>query len=353
MSAAPHLPPKSCDLRARHAWQTLPMLLFVIVVAIIVSVAMAAVTVTWIVPFSESGTLSYSSLRAGTTLNSEAPSEDVRPFVIARVWQLYDTGSQTAQGFYPQSYQSVPVALISSDGWAVLASDQLGVDQRASYEVIDHHGRRHVVEDTYTDDVSGFTYIRIGGVSDAPFFRFANWNNLEAGNTLWHLGQQQLSRQVLSEISSLDTETPYAAWQQVRVHMMPEPGVMVTLDGELVGVVSEQQHLIPSWYIDNQYRDIVSEGQTNYLATDWQGFFVQGPQTVQGGTATVEGFYIAARPQSGPLRVGDIITKLNGEAVSSARLPNQLFYASTPINITVLRDGTEYEFSVEKTTIVR
>ena len=245
--------------------------------------------------------------------------------------------------------------LISSDGWAVLAGT-LGERNTENIEVIDQHGRKYGVSETLYDNVSGLTYIHIDGVTDAPFFRFANWNALEPTSDIWLLENGMLNELLLGYAQPVITNDTHAVWQQTVAHLFDEErsgAVAVTPNGELVGVVDVTGQLIPSWYIDNQYRNVVGSKRTRYTGAAWQGYLVRGQgQTDAGGSRSIEGFYVTVPGPSDPLRAGDVITNINGEPVTAERIVNQLLYASDPMTVTVLRDQELLDLSVAKRLIV-
>lgn len=354
MTAAPHLPPKSCNLRAHRTWLTLPMLLLVIVVATLASLTMAVVTVVWIAPPVATDSSFQSALRAGSILSDTASLNSAEPFVTSRVWQVYETSAETQPGFYPQSYTPQSLMLISSDGWAVMVGS-LEAQDIDEIEVIDQHGRSHAVQETLYDEISGLTYVHIDAVTDAPFFRFANWNALSPESDVWLLARDMLSEHVLGNPDVVTDAQQYAVWQQTIAYQFDhvDAVVAVTPSGELVGLVAGNGKLIPSWYVDNQYRAIVGEKRTRYMGASWQGYMVRGQGlTDAGGSRSIEGFYVAIPGPSDPLRAGDIVTNINGEPVTRERIVNQLLYANDPMTITVLRADQLLDLSVAKRVIV-
>lgn len=354
MTAAPHLPPKSCNLRAHRTWLTLPMLLIVIVIATLASLTMAVVTVVWIAPPVATDSSFQSALRAGSILSDTASLNSAEPFVTSRVWQVYETSAETQPGFYPQSYTPQSLMLISSDGWAVLAGS-LSARNLEDIEVIDQHGRSHGVQETLYDEMSGITYVHIDAVTDAPFFRFANWNALAPESDVWLLAHSMLTAHTLGNPAVVVDVDQYAVWDQTTAYQFDHAGavVAVTPSGELIGLVTDDGTLIPSWYVDNQYRDIVGEKRTRYLGASWQGYMVRGQGlTDAGGSRSIEGFYVAIPGPSDSLRAGDIITNINGEPITRERIVNQLLYASDPMTVTVLREDQILDLSVAKRVII-
>lgn len=355
MTPAPHLPPKTCDLRAHRTWLTLPMLLIVIVIAILTSLTMAVITVVWIAPPITPDAALQSTLRVGSFLSGTASLNSAEPFVTSRVWQVYEQSAQASSGFYPQSYTPQSLMLISSDGWAVLTGT-LGERDPEHIEVIDRHGRRYGVIETLYDPIGGFTYIHIDNVTDAPFFRFANWNALGVQSNILLLENGMLQERTLGYTTTRTDVKEHAVWEQTVVHVFDQEKagvVAVTPSGELVGVINSEGTLVPSWYIDNQYRHVVGDKQTKYTGAAWQGYMVRGQgQTDAGGSRTIEGFYVTLPGPSDSLRAGDIVTDINGEPVSANRIVNQLLYANDPMIITVLRGDQLLDLSVAKRIIV-
>ena len=83
---------------------------------------------------------------------------------------------------------------------------------------------------------------------------------------------------------------------------------------------------------------------------NWKGWIVNGVEW-EGKRKNLNGFYVSEASglaANKTVKVGDVIIKINGDAVSEQTLAEKIFIAPDEFKITVWRKGTEIELGVKK-----
>jgi S1-C subfamily serine protease len=119
--------------------------------------------------------------------------------------------------------------------------------------------------------------------------------------------------------------------------------------GELVGTTRDNR-VIPAWLISSQIGSLLEKNAVKYSLINWKGWMVNGVEW-EGKWKNLNGFYISEASGltvNKTVKVGDVIIKINGDAVSDQTLAEKIFIAPDEFKVTVWRKGAEIEVVVKK-----
>ncbi len=182
--SAPHLPPKSCDIKLHQRFLALPGILFIFGISLLSGFSAALMTFAWIVP-----PLSLDGVRAihdgSRSAENNMLDVGVESGIRQRLVSIFDTTKKTSDAIYPESALVTHAALLSSDGWAVLRVPSYRLGREKNWEAIDAQGVQHRIEAAVFDSVSGLLYVRLNG-DGFRIFPFADWNEIHSEISVWY-----------------------------------------------------------------------------------------------------------------------------------------------------------------------
>lgn len=353
--APPHLPPPSCRIDTHHRLRNLKWIVFIFAAAFLSGVAAALVTVAWIVPVIDQPVSYFFGIR-----NKE--SQDNNPVLDATVLRAMEQRTlditnkeKIINGFLASDAVEFRAVIVSSDGWAVayLPSGKLDVKKM---QAVDFQGVIYPIEKAIKDSVSGLVYLKVSGQG----FRinaFTNWDNAQGELQLWAIGKRpELVHAVLTNLSASEN---IDAWRPQLLRQfdsaLPAGALLFGDNGDLAGIVGAENTLIPAWLIEKQVGAFMNSGTAVYEILPWKGFWVNGLSSGDKVT-NLSGFYIADvgdKTYKNIIKKGDVLLKVNGQAITPEFLAKQIIFAPTELTVTLLRDGKEVEIHVKKILLTK
>lgn len=343
----PHLPPKSCSVDAHTMWLSVKWLAIVLVISALAGVAAALAVVAWVVPI---GGGSYIVNRVGPAVGSpQLLDANVVRQVRQRIIKLYDKRKAVGTGVYPESAQVGQAMLLSSDGWSVMYDPAFKIADSKQWRGVDHQGDIHFIEKATFEAKTGLVFFKFKG-TDFRVAPFINWETIQEGGYLWSVdgvwkpvkvGDRRVVAEgtfKLSDVYAQDSMSP-----------VTDVGSIVISDkGDLAGFVGKDGELVSAWFAQLLLPQILEKGSAQYGDVPVHGFFVDAVET-DGKWKDVLGFYVARvdRIEKGGVRVGDVITKVNGKAIDQFGLHREVLGADELV-LMVLRGGKEVEILFKK-----
>lgn len=354
MTPAPHLPPPACDLKTHHLMNTIRVILLVVAFAVPASIAATLATVVWIVPASipESVTeLETRNRRAQTDVLDPATATQVRQ----RLWTVYDKRQKLQSSFYPEGAELGIAVMLSSDGWAAMATPTGAVRDR-DWEGVDSQGVVYAVERTLPDLLSGVTYVKFAG-NNFRVMSFADARD-QSGVSAWQVDATS-AKNVSFSPSVLGAVSARPVWQQspefrLTAEVVPKSSVAVSARGDLAGLISPAGQLIPAWKTEPQLTAILNSGALDLRAVPWKGYTARGTTTNGTTTKKISGWYVAESPTRATISsvgVGDMVIAVGGRAVGENSIAELILSAPPEFSVTVIRGGKEQDIVVRKTPI--
>ncbi len=325
-------------------------------ISIAASLSTVFVAISWIVPRAVPEVQFYS-------FQHETPS--VVPVVNAelatrmseREARLYDKKNKLGSHWYPMNSDLSSGVFLTSDGWAVFPLeenfDEIQKKNISSFEVLDNRGVLYSVSKIVFDKNFHLLYAQVSGTG----FRFVSFPNSNVFKTdtlalTKKYGQYEISK-VLETEKNTD-EAAFEIWKSPRHFALEKmhSGLVFTDQGELLAL-SQNNTLVPAWYIEAALSSLLSKQTISYAAFPWKGNFVD--QTFENGfVKALNGFFItdiAGDKTKNTLKVGDVITKVQNEAVTPINLSHLLLQGSDPVSFEFIRDGKTLQITLPKQTL--
>lgn len=356
MFMPPHLPPKTCDIRAHHTFKSVWWLLFLVFVAGLASVALTLSTIVW---FAPSFIPDQMTLKTQKNIASQIADIDLSVLnnVKKRIWYIYDSRDKIGKQFYANSAKKYQAIMFSSDGWAVAYIPEYKAGAEKNWEGIDYQGKVYKIEKVTVDSVSNFSYIKFSG-NGFPFISFANWDNVSYNNIVWEIAQTEYKQHSLKK-DKAKTEEKYAIWEPQLFYTVLDDfeagNILINENGEMVGLLKENGKVIYGWLIDSQYASILQDEAPNYQAVKWTGYMVNGYVDYGDLTKKVSGFYVNnsnTKVTSSTIGVGDVITKIQNQPLDVLNLSRQVLLSPPDFMVTVYRDGQEFDIPLKKIKVL-
>lgn len=349
----PHLPPKTCDIKAHRTFKSIWGLLFLLAFAGLVSLTMTLSTLVWFVP---SFIPDQSVLSTQKDLGDRFADIDLSVMnnTKKKLWYVYDRRQKVDGQFYPDNAKALPAIMFSSDGWAVLYDAGYFLGLERYWEGLDYQGTIYKVEKVFVDNIGGFIYVKFDG-GGFPFVTFADWNKLDENSPVWEISRDSYKKHTLKNDSDNVNKRDYKIWQPQLLFKVSEflasGDILINENGELSGIVNDDGRLLYSWMIEGQLASVLQNSAVDYRAVSWTGYMAHGFVKVNDYTKRVNGFYVKNSPtkiSSSTVGVGDLVIKVQGAPVSLANLSRKILFAPEEFAVTVLRGGQEYEIMVKK-----
>ncbi len=356
MKIPPHLPRKACDVKAHQTWRSLWWLLFLIFIAGLTSLALTLASLVWLAPSFIPDQLTATFQRVSQPQRQEIDLS-VLNRTRQRLWYIYDKRQKIDGRFYSDEVDKLQAVMFSSDGWAVVYTPDYRKGMEKFWEGVDYQGSSYAIKNVFVDPVSKFNYVQFQGES-FPFTSFANWDGISQGSMVWEIANNNPKQHNLEKAVSFELTKVYSIWKPYFFYNLPEAeqagNLIIDDNGDLVGLVDENNNILFGWMINSQYASILQNGAPDYKAVAWNGYMVHGFVQQDDLTKRVAGFYVESSPTratSSTVGVGDVITRVQNRPVEAETLSRQLLSAPEQFSVTVLRDSKEFEIIVEKTSV--
>src|SRR3989338_11221916 len=349
----PHLPPESCRVDTHYRLRSLRWTVFLILISFLSGTAAALSVSAWITP-AQVASIGYRQNAVGNGKDSLFQSTD--PEFVRQTEQkiitVFDRRKKTNKLFYTDKALVGKAAMLSSDGWAGIFYPAYIVGEEKNWEAVDDKNLYYSFEKTAYDKVANLLYVKIKGAG----FRissFADSRNLTSGQGLWAVGKDGWRRVSLGELALVESKTATPIWRPTRYFSLSSEttdGALLFNDsGELIGAVDTGQ-VVPAWLISGQIGSLLEKNKVKYNLVNWKGWMVNGVER-EGKKKNLNGFYVSEASGSAAnkaVKVGDVIIKINGDAVLEQTLTEKIFIAPDEFKVTVWRNGEEIEAAVNK-----
>lgn len=343
---APHLPPPACSLEARHKWLTLKWVVFIVFLSFAAGSTAALLMVDYFYPLDMSGG-AYYFINRTKNINSPALDAAIVREIRYRLVRIYDEARIIQGQFYPETALVAQAVVLNAGGWSVMYAPQIINDVKVKLVGVDYQGVRRVIEKKLVDNVHGLIYLKLEGIG----FRaatFVNRNQSLSDLGIWGVNSNWQPLSVRFERTIKSPFYPASeAFSRFELGLEHVGRILLTDRGDLVGFSDKDGLLLPAWIVEAQLSSVLESGTLQKSPVDWQGYMVEGMKA-GGAWQEVTGFYIAeskSASQKNRVGKGDIVIKIQGEAVRKDRLAEQLWFAPKEFSVTVLRGGKEMDLT--------
>lgn len=351
---APHLPPKSCNVKWHERILAVPGLLLTVFFGLLSGAAAALAIIAWIVPpfYAPQGITFVDSSRSVPDASLDAAALGA---LHQRVITIVDTTKKVGGVVYPETAFVGYGAVLSSDGWTVIVGDLYRPGREKQWEGVDAQGVRRAVERVRTDSVSGLVYVKFAG-GGFRVFSFPDWQDIDSGASLWQLDPTRAGGRkndwrpaILGDSARVSTDLAFPAVRpEYRYAIIPEASagaLIATSQGELAGFSDTKGRFIPAWFVASKLSDVLSGRPISYDSLALEGYFAEGVAAGE-GVKFLSGFYVTKSRVGSSLKKGDLILRIGGEAVSHEHMTRQLVFAPKEAVFAILRGGEELDIAV-------
>lgn len=315
--------------------------------------AVAGLTVSvWLTPTFVADTFIGSSERQRGMITKPDPA-----FVNVarqRMVDIYDTQKKVGNIGYPQKSYIGSAVVLSSDGWVVAHVPSYKTGAERSWELVDNRGTPHPVVQSLFDQVTGLLYLKARFDIVLPVVELADASGL-LGEAVWVVGHGEWQGGLVEEPQGREEDKVSPLWSpQYRYAVTPTPqsgAIVLTEDGRVAGFVDEEHLLLDAWLIHVQLSLVLTENRVQYYGLPIEGVILERI-LVNGDLDDQGGFYVQ-KSSVREVRVGDVITAIQGEPVRRERFARQVLSAPIEVTLTIRRSGNTLEEVVVKKVIVR
>ncbi len=348
MKNAPHLPPKSCSIKAKHNWHVLKWAISVISLALIAGVAASFIAFSWLWPLTSTDgyyLVNYSQKEDEQLLQDPMLVRHVRQRTVS----LYDSSEFSQSGIYPKQAKIGNSILLSSDGWSVMPSKLLLQKNTKNLVGIDDRGAQKKVEEILNDKINGFSYIKFSG-SDFRVTSFAKWDEIKSGYNAWAINgvwkSVKLDKYQTKEVgdySLIGAEDLYSLDS-----ISEDQNLVINSKGDFLGFI-EGGYLKLVWSVEKQLPFILENGILPKNTFDLKGHFIDGwvdQETEVWNKQT--GFYVASVTAKSGFEKGDIILQLDGTAITEVDFMRLVSLSADSFEVQILRAGELMDLKINK-----
>lgn len=325
MSVPPHIPSPSCNISTHKRWQNIKILLSSVIFGLFAGLTGAAIMLGWIWPnvgSSESWVgVSDSSVAARDSLsdNLRSESED-------RLGMVYrDVSASVGLNFLSNDKKIGEAIFISSDGWMALYYPNFDGNSK-NWKVLLKNGSYMGVQKVLYDSYTNLVYLKVATPSTGAQFKVANFNDqIKSGQNLFVRTPANWQHTFFNDYSAGFTVFP---------HLDTAPSVILKLNdefesgswvvdssGKFIGVVTKGNNVLPNGYLTTILPSVLSNQKIIYRTLGVAGWF-SAEQPIIVGAERLNGFAVSKVFSAKDLKIGDVISTVNGQLVS----PYNLWY---------------------------
>lgn len=356
--SAPHLPPKSCQLETRRRVMSLPWLISIVVLAMVAGGSSAMMAAAWVIPTFLTDTSVYIRNRG----NQEDPSLQKMEALFARQIEqrlitVYDKRKAVGETLYGDNAKTGMLALLSSDGWSVMHDPSYVAGTEQFWRVVDSQGGVIQIEKTVHDKVSQLVFVKLQG-NGFQVFSFMDWRDVEVGLPVWVGGVTPWKKTAFDFPELITKEAPVAPHISLYRYAVTDAprhtDIALSEQGQFVGFVGPNGAIIPGFITMSHLPFILTQGALQQKALPLFGQYVTH-QIMDEGIVPVSGFYVASLSSVAAKKIlqpGDVIVKINGQAVTAETVAQLLLTSSDDVLIDVWRKGIVVKELLMKKEIV-
>lgn len=353
---SPHLPSPSCNIDRHKRWQRLKLIFLVSFLGLWAGGAGALMVLGWLWPATGSGdtwAISYSKVRA---TRSEL-EENVRDDLKTKIVTIYGKGIrfENEVGFFSSKDRIGEAIVLSTDGWLSLYAPAVKIDSVREWKIVTVDGKIENVEKALKDPFAPIIYVKAAPTT-STVWRPVEFADTKIDDEVFILAKDSFSgylswKSVFIDrafyiIPSSDGHSDALLTQRFETSHLLSPGrVVVTKQGEVVGVAEGNSILLPSVLVSKQLASLLTTQSLTYNSLGVEGWFSE-EQSITLRNRTVPGFLVTKIVnKNAPFQKGDVIMEINGQIVN----PEKMWYtiqSSKEVRLKIMRNEKKIELRV-------
>lgn len=355
MAYPPHLPAPSCNVATHRKWQRIKILLAAAVFGLVAGLSGAAIMLGWIWPGWGGGDDWMVSRVNNSWLTHTQLEDRVRLEMVDRVAAVYTrVSSLHGVGYFSNDDKIGEAMVVTSDGWLVMRHSG-SISGYKSWQVL-FNDEVYKITNILADQNAGLVYFKLAENKQVAGRDGAQFKIVSFDNNLTHVGdevyvlqnggwQYAIVKQLLTKAVSLPhaDSAPVARYS---LNINVESGeIVIDKSGKVIGVVTDNGLVLPAQYISRVLAGVLEKKIVFYPSFGLEGWF-NFEQPIVVGTESLKGFLVT-KGSSGDVRVGDVITEINGQIVNEENLWYNL-NATSVARVKIFRIGKILEVELKR-----
>jgi len=344
----PHLPPPACNLEEHRKWQRIKLLLVAVIFGLFGGLAGASMLIGWVWPGFGGGDAWILSSNISNT-SHDVLDPRTRAELEDRTASVYRELAGTVGINYLSPDKKIGEAIfVSSDGWLTLYYPNYSGDYK-NWRVLLNSGHSYSVQKVLKDTNSNLVYLKINSEQSSAQFKVVNFGDeskpLEDvyvySHNSWH--HTWINNKVVQSLRSPHLDSAPSTVIELN-ESFDDGDVVIGSQGKIVGVINSGRFVLPGQYIANVLPGVLGSQKISYRTLGAYGWF-SDEQPIIVKNEIIAGFAVTkVFLDTSKLKVGDIITEVNGQIANSENLWYNIT-SNQSLKLKVLRKGKIVEFT--------
>lgn len=319
ISNPPHLPAPTCNLEHHRKWERLKLLLTAVFFGLLAGGTGASMILGWVWPGLGGGD-SWILSHVSSNPAHDFLDDQVRVELEDRVGTLYrDFSGVSGVNYFSQDKKISDVFFVSSDGWLVFYDDKIESNIK-TWQVLLKNGNVYNVQKVLHDANANLTYIKINSADGGAQFKVVSFaDDAKPTSDVFVFDQGVWKRATVFNKIARAFHLPHldnAPSQAFELSASFSAGdIVANGQGKIVGVISNNNFVMPAQYLTSVLPGVLSLQKVTYRTLGVYGWF-SDEQPLLDKNGKIDGFVVTRVVGDTKLKVGDVISTVNGNIVN-------------------------------------
>jgi S1-C subfamily serine protease len=343
----PHLPPPASNINKHKKWQHIKIFIMAACFGVIGGGSGAAMMIGWVWPIVDNNNQWVTPYFQSSFYRVQL-EEKTREEMKDRMATVYrDVSDLSGVNYFSSDNKIGDAAIVSSDGW-VVAYNPFENSTVKNPQIISSSGKVLKIDRSLYDRNTGLSFFKISA-SSSLYKQVEFGENFEVGDDAFVFQDREWEHSLISRRLITSKDTFHLDGAPILFYTLSsnfKPGSWVlNKQGRLIGVITEDQQMLPSRFITSLLPSILTKQSLAYQSFGVEGSFSEQQPIVSGGTS-ISGFMVnQVIAKTSPLKKGDVLLEINNEIVN----PDFLWYTlknNSEAKIKILRQGKNITITV-------
>jgi len=350
----PHLPPPACDIERHRQIQRLKVLLVATFFGLLAGLTGASIILGWVWSGFGGGDTLINAQQSRLAWSPHQLEERVQKDISSRVVAVYSQEeSLSGNNYFSPAHKLGEAVIISSDGWTAMYLPKVSINVKRA-RVLTADGAVYELEKTLLDSRSGLLFLKISLAKATDSQRAGGQFSVISLADEVNLADEVFVHERDSWRAGLINSEEWNIWPHPHLDTAPAYGyalngsfsdgsVVINSQGRLAGLMVSDSLFLSATYLAHIMPTVLNAQKVVYTSLGVEGWYdLEQPIIVQ--AQRVPGSFAVSRVDRARslLRVGDIITEINGQIVT----PENLWYnisGEKTVRLKVWRSGKTVE----------
>jgi len=359
---SPHLPKPACDVARHHQIQRLKVLFVATFFGLLSGLTGASIILGWIWSGYGGGDVLVTAQQSRLAWSPHQLEERVQKEIASRVVAVYSQQETLAgNNYFSPTNKLGEGVIISSDGWVAMYLPKANITARRA-RVLTTDGAVYELEKTLFDSRSGLLFLKISLAKETDRQRAGGQFAVVSLAEKVEFFDEVFVRERDSWRAVLINSEEWNIWERQHLDNAPayawalngnfsNGSVVINNQGRLAGFMVSDNLFLPAGYLARIMPTVLNAQKVVYASLGVEGWYdLEQPIIIQ-GQRTAGSFAVSRVVRANSLlRVGDIITEINGQIAT----PENLWYnisGNKTVRLSVWRSGKSMEIEAPITEI--